>query len=61
MENIIRRNGINTVSNLINQIISIGMMLPTTFKSISDYLDTLEERWPGDSEIIGLRNRLNAI
>lgn len=61
MENIMRNNSVNTVNNLINQIVNIGMMLPSTFKAISDYLDGLEERYPGDAEISNLRHRLNNI
>lgn len=61
MEHVIRQNNINTISSLINQIRVIGMMLPSTWKSISEFLDSMEERYPGDSEIAGLRNQFNAI
>lgn len=61
MEFVIRRNGINTVNSLINMIINAGSFVPTTWNRISEYLEGLEARYPGDAEIISLRNQLNNI
>lgn len=61
MEYVIRRNSINTVNSLISMITTAGIMVPTTWNRISEYLEGLEARYPGDAEIINLRNQLNNI